>query len=210
MATRGVAAAAACIWRRGNPSFSSMSHYFSPIFNRPIAPRGFGIPVRVLHGASADPIAPLKKGKEPISPNWKIKMLYDGDCPLCMREVNMLVERNKQYGTIKFVDISSDDYSPEDNQGLDYKIVMGQIHAILADGTVVTGVEAFRRLYEEVDLGWVYSITKYEPIGKIADAVYDFWAKYRLQLTGRPPLEEVLEARRKKVETCGNNNACKM
>lgn len=35
----------------------------------------------------------------------------------------MLRERNKRYGTIKFVDISSDAYSPEDNQGLDYKTV---------------------------------------------------------------------------------------
>lgn len=38
-------------------------------------------------------------------------------------QVNMLKERNKQYGAIKFVDISSNDYSPEDNQGLDYKTV---------------------------------------------------------------------------------------
>lgn len=35
----------------------------------------------------------------------------------------MLKERNKQYGTIKFVDISSDEYSIEENQGLDYKTV---------------------------------------------------------------------------------------
>lgn len=35
----------------------------------------------------------------------------------------MLRERNKSYGTIKFVDISSDDYSPEENQGLDYETV---------------------------------------------------------------------------------------
>lgn len=35
----------------------------------------------------------------------------------------MLRERNKQYGTIKFVDISTDEYSPEDNQGLDYETV---------------------------------------------------------------------------------------
>lgn len=25
-------------------------------------------------------------------------------------------------------------------------------------------VQAFRRLYEEVGLGWVYAITKYEPV----------------------------------------------
>lgn len=35
----------------------------------------------------------------------------------------MLRERNEGFKTIKFVDISSDDYSPEDNQGLDYETV---------------------------------------------------------------------------------------
>lgn len=24
-------------------------------------------------------------------PNWKIKMLYDGECPLCMREVYVII-----------------------------------------------------------------------------------------------------------------------
>lgn len=35
----------------------------------------------------------------------------------------MLKERNKGYGTIKFVNISSDEYSPGENEGLDYKTV---------------------------------------------------------------------------------------
>lgn len=33
------------------------------------------------------------------------------------------MERNAKHGSIKFVDISSNDYSPEENQGLDYKTV---------------------------------------------------------------------------------------
>ncbi|EEF28096.1 uncharacterized protein At5g50100, chloroplastic [Ricinus communis] len=165
--------------------------------------------VRAIHKAIVDPVTTKKKNEEKSTP-WKIKMLYDGDCPLCMREVNMLRERNKSYDTIKFVDISSKDYSPEENQGLDYTTVMGRIHAILSDGTIVTDVEAFRRLYEQVGLGWVYAITKYEPIGSIADVVYSFWAKYRLQITGRPPLEEILVARKKKGEVCNDNNTCKM
>ncbi|XP_010482316.1 PREDICTED: uncharacterized protein At5g50100, mitochondrial [Camelina sativa] len=217
MATRGAAvAAASTIWKhRRNPSLRSLSNHFSPSFNPRIIPTGFKYQVRAIQGgASTDPVitTPLKNRDDLSKPqNWKIKMLYDGDCPLCMREVNMLLERNEKYGTIKFVDISSSDYSPEDNQGLDYKTVMGQIHAIQSDGNVVKGVEAFRRLYEEVGLGWVYSITKYEPIGKLADAVYDVWAKYRLQVTGRPSLEAILEARKKdKVETCGESKACKM
>ncbi|KAG7605555.1 hypothetical protein AtNW77_Chr5g0134771 [Arabidopsis thaliana] len=214
MATRGaVAAAASTIWKhRRNPSLRSLSHHFNPNFNHRIIPTGFKYQVRAIQGTSTDPVVtPLKNREEPKPQNWKIKMLYDGDCPLCMREVNMLMERNEKHGTIKFVDISSNDYSPEDNQGLDYKTVMGQIHAIQSDGNVVKGVEAFRRLYEEVGLGWVYTVTKFEPIGKLADVVYDVWAKYRLQVTGRPSIEAILEARKKdKVETCGESKDCKI
>ncbi|KAK2388716.1 putative thiol-disulfide oxidoreductase DCC [Trifolium repens] len=181
---------------------------FSPI---PIRKPGSQCYIRAISDAAVESRVSKKQDEEEQSPkDWKIKMLYDGDCPLCMREVNMLRERNKSYGTIKFVDIGSDDYSPQENQGLDYQTAMGRIHAILSDGTVVTDVEAFRRLYEEVGLGWVYAVTKYEPIAKIADSVYAVWAKYRLQVTGRPPIEEILEARKKKGEVCKDNNACKM
>ncbi|KAI4329570.1 hypothetical protein MLD38_027944 [Melastoma candidum] len=177
---------------------------------RKLAPRDVAWGVRAA--STVEKLAlKMDPEREECPEKWTIKMLYDGDCPLCMREVNMLRERNKQYGTIKFVDISSADYSPEDNLGLDYQTVMGRIHAILADGTVVTDVEAFRRLYEQVGLGWVYAITKYEPIASVADAVYGVWAKYRLQLTGRPPLDEIMELRRKdQGEMCDDSSKCKM
>ncbi|GAB2289548.1 hypothetical protein Dimus_023858 [Dionaea muscipula] len=120
--------------------------YSSPPRDDPKA--GFRYSIRALHGSTVEPVAPLKKvgDEQHYSHDWKIKMLYDGDCPLCMREVNMLRQRNKQYGAIKFVDISSEDYSPEENQGLDYKTVMGRIHAILSDGTVLTDVEVWPHL----------------------------------------------------------------
>ena len=54
---------------------------------------------------------------------WEIKMLYDGDCPLCMREVNMLRKRDQGQNKISFVDISSQDYSPGNNAGITYKEV---------------------------------------------------------------------------------------
>ncbi|KAJ8553818.1 hypothetical protein K7X08_024496 [Anisodus acutangulus] len=164
--------------------FTAKSHTSSKFLPNPIPllnQNGPTYSIRAISGTTVDPVATKKKNEDQSPENWKIKMLYDGECPLCMREVDMLRERNK---------------------GLDYKTVMGRIHAILSDGTVVTDVEAFRRLYEAVGLGWVYAITKYEPIATIADSVYGVWAKYRLQITGRPSLEEVLEARRKKDEMC--------
>ncbi|KAH0453551.1 hypothetical protein IEQ34_017875 [Dendrobium chrysotoxum] len=195
---------------------------------------GFQIPsfqIRAVNSESK--LKEMTRSKdEGLSNTWKIKMLYDGECPLCMREVNMLRERNQAYGTIKFVDISSDDYLPEENQGLDYKTVMGKIHTIQSDGTIHTNVElkrncifayedirnlingsvqAFRRLYEEVGLGWVYAITKYKPILTIANGIYGIWAAYRLQLTGRPSLEKILDSKKKLTErTCNDEKVCKM
>ena len=69
-------------------------------------------------------------------------MLYDGECPLCMRETNMLRSRDAQHGNIDFVDVASPEYSPQRNAGLEYETAMGEIHALLPDATIVTKVPA--------------------------------------------------------------------
>ena len=136
----------------------------------------------------------------PISTTWKIKLLYDGECPLCLREVNFLQKRDAGRGIVNFVDIADPNYNPEDHGGIDYAIAMGRIHGILADGTVIKNVEVFRRVYEELGLGWVYAITKIPAIAKIANFIYGIWADKRLQLTGRPSLAEILATRQDKLE----------
>lgn len=139
--------------------------------------------------------AASKVSKGPEAP-WDVKMLYDGDCPLCMREVNMLKRRDEGKGKIAFVDIASPAYDPRENAGISFESAMGNIHGILPDGRVITNVEVFRKLYEAVGLGWVYAITKIGPIGKAAEAVYGVWAKYRLPVTGRPDLATVLQQKK--------------
>ena len=67
--------------------------------------------------------------------------------------------------------------------------------ARLAQCPTALQVEVFRRLYESVGLGWVYAVTKVPAVGRAADAVYDVWAKYRLPITGRPGLVEVMRTR---------------
>ena len=136
----------------------------------------------------------------PISTTWKIKLLYDSECPLCMREVNFLQKRDGGRGIVNFVDIADPNYNPQDHAGIDYAIAMGKIHGILADGTVIKNVEVFRRVYEELGLGWVYAITKIPAIAKIANFIYSIWADRRLQLTGRPSLAEILATRQDKLK----------
>lgn len=134
-------------------------------------------------------------------PNWKIKLLYDGECPLCMREVNFLKKRDDGRGLVAFVDISADDYSPADNANIDFATAMGRIHAILPDNTIVTNIEVFRRVYDILGMGWIYSLTKLPLIGFIADLIYDIWAKLRLPLTGRPNLNIIINQRQNRLDT---------
>lgn len=49
---------------------------------------GLKYPIRAIHETTVNRVAPSKDdvGKSPD--NWKVKMLYDGECPLCMREVS--------------------------------------------------------------------------------------------------------------------------
>ncbi|WP_088893967.1 thiol-disulfide oxidoreductase DCC family protein [Leptolyngbya ohadii] len=132
-------------------------------------------------------------------PTWKIKLLYDSECPLCVREVNFLRRKDADRGLVEFVDIAADDYDLALHGGIDYETAMARIHAVLPDGTIVKNVEVFRRVYEVLGMGWIYAITKLPIVGWLADAVYGVWAKLRLRLTGRADLEAIVAERNQRL-----------
>ena len=142
-------------------------------------------------------------------PSWKIKLLYDGECPLCVREVNFLTKKDAGRGIVKFVDIASLDYDPQNNAGIDFATAMGRIHGILPDGKVIKNIEVFRRVYEELGMGWIYAITKLPVIGKIADSLYEIWADWRLKITRRPNIDFIIAQRQKKLNS-SNSKRCRL
>jgi len=143
------------------------------------------------------------------APIWKIKLLYDGECPLCVREVNFLQKRDAGRGLVAFVDIAADDYTPEANGGVDFETAMGRIHAVLPNGTVIKNVEVFRRVYEVLGMGWVYAITKLPIVGAIADWLYGIWADKRLALTGRANLATIMRDRENRLN-CNTEGRCRL
>ncbi|NJO42538.1 MAG: DUF393 domain-containing protein [Cyanobacteria bacterium CRU_2_1] len=143
------------------------------------------------------------------SPAWQIKLLYDGACPLCLREVNFLRKRDAGRGLVMFVDIADDDYIPDAHGGVDFETAMGRIHAILPDGTVIQNVEVFRRVYEILGMGWIYALTKLPIVGFIVDRLYDIWADWRLKLTGRPDLATIITDRQQRIE-CKTQGDCRL
>lgn len=142
------------------------------------------------------------------APTWKIKLLYDGECPLCLREVDFLKRRDAGRGLIAFVDIADDRYTPEENGGIDFATAMGRIHAVLPDDTVIQNVEVFRRVYEILGMGWIYAVTALPVIGWLADALYDIWAAWRLKLTGRPDLATLVRDRQNRLQ-CDLEGRCR-
>jgi predicted DCC family thiol-disulfide oxidoreductase YuxK len=146
-----------------------------------------------------------------VSPDisWQIKLLYDGLCPLCLREVAFLTKRDAGRGIIEFIDIADLAYQPDLHGGVDFATAMGRIHAVLPDGTVLQGVEVFRRIYEALGIGWIYAATQWPVIGPFVDWAYDIWANWRLKLTGRPDLATLMAQRENLLENRVENR-CKL
>jgi len=115
--------------------------------------------------------------------DWRIKVLYDGACPLCLREVRFLRGRD-QAGRIAFEDIAAPGFDAS-AYGLDQATAMARIHGILPNGTRIEGVEVFRQLYAQVGLGWLLAPTRWPGLRPVFDAAYRAFARNRLRLTGR-------------------------
>lgn len=115
--------------------------------------------------------------------SWDVEVFYDGDCPLCMREIRMLRGRDKR-GRIQFTNIAADGFDPA-TLGLDHATLMGKIHGRLPGGELIEGVEVFRRLYAAVGFDWLVAASRAPGVSQLLDAAYQAFAKNRLRLTGR-------------------------
>lgn len=133
--------------------------------------------------------------------------LTDEECPLCRRETGFIAERDARlHGEdgrrIQIVDISQP--GAAEQFGLSQRQAMESIHAVDADGTVHEGIGALKRMYEEVNLGWVYAAARWRPTRTVLDKVYSFWARYRLPITGRASsVDEVISAAERVEESNG-------
>ena len=118
-----------------------------------------------------------------IESNCQIEVLYDGDCPLCSREINFLRRMDKHHSIVA-TNISDPDFDAS-TTGVEWSDLMDRIHGRRADGVIVEGVEVFRQLYSAVGWGWLVSITRVPGIRQGLDAADAAFARNRLRLTNR-------------------------
>lgn len=120
---------------------------------------------------------------EPAHTPFVFEVFFDGDCPLCVREIRML-QRLDRRGRLRFTDIARADFDASDT-GRTWDELMARIHGRLPNGELVEGVEVFRRLYAAVGFGPLVALTRLPGVRHLLDAAYHLFAKNRLRLTGR-------------------------
>jgi predicted DCC family thiol-disulfide oxidoreductase YuxK len=82
-------------------------------------------------------------------------------------------------------DPDSDEAFDPGSVGVPMEVLMDRIHGRLPDGTLVEGVEVFRRLYTAVGFGVLVAPTRLPGIRQLLDLAYRWFARNRLRLTGR-------------------------
>jgi len=114
---------------------------------------------------------------------FDIEVFHDGACPMCAREIAMLRRLDRQR-RIRFVDIAAPGFDAT-ALGTTQGALMSRIHGRLPDGTLLDGVEVFRRLYAAVGFGPAVALTRLPGVSQALDVAYDWFAKRRLRLGGR-------------------------
>jgi len=105
--------------------------------------------------------------------NHPIQILYDGNCPLCCRQVDFLKRRDSKE-RLRFSDIRS-----ARNLPLPIEQLEKQIHAVLPDGSIVERMDVIRAAYQEVGLGWIAAPTGWPILRSCFDALYGMVATNR-------------------------------
>ena len=120
----------------------------------------------------------------------KLTFLFDGGCPLCVRETNFLKKRDIA-NQIKFVDINSKDYDQTFFNNISYSEAMSNLHGIIENGEIIRGLDVLAYSYELIGLGWVYAPLKVKFLSPVLRLFYRYLAKYRLRITGRSNIEKL-------------------
>jgi predicted DCC family thiol-disulfide oxidoreductase YuxK len=111
---------------------------------------------------------------------WHFKLLYDGECPFCRREVRWL-QRLNHHDHLAFEDVTSPNFDPS-TYGTSREELLGVIHGVFPDGRIVRGVEAFRQAYRAIGLGWLLAPTGWPGLRWFFDAFYALFARHRVRL----------------------------
>jgi predicted DCC family thiol-disulfide oxidoreductase YuxK len=120
---------------------------------------------------------------------FDLEVFYDGACPSCAREVRLLGRLDRS-GRIRFTDFAAAGFDAA-AAGLSMPALLDRIHARLADGAVVEGVEVFRRVSAVLGHAWLAALSRLPGVRQLLDAAYRRYARRRVRSCELPPPDGV-------------------
>jgi predicted DCC family thiol-disulfide oxidoreductase YuxK len=115
---------------------------------------------------------------------WPLTLYYDGDCPLCAREINLL-RRRAAPERLQLVDISSATFDAG-ALGLTHQAMQARLHARFADGRWLTGLDATLWSWRAAGLGrWATPLT-WRPLRPVLELGYRLFCRLRPHLEWLP------------------------
>jgi predicted DCC family thiol-disulfide oxidoreductase YuxK len=127
--------------------------------------------------------------------NWEFEVFYDGDCPLCRREIEWLKKKNLA-GRVSFRDISHPDFDAEGETGKTFPELMARLHGRRPNGDWVTGVESLRLMYKALGYRRLVQLSRWPIVRNVLDSFYAVFAVLRLKLNGKGRYLECVECGR--------------
>jgi ubiquinone biosynthesis monooxygenase Coq7 len=108
-------------------------------------------------------------------PQSRLTVYYDGDCPVCSREISYYAGRTGD--GVTYCDVAAQTCPAHD---LSREDALRRLHARLPDGRLVSGAEAFVALWERVPgFGHVTPVLKLKPVLAMLDLAYAGFLKIR-------------------------------
>lgn len=106
-------------------------------------------------------------------------VLYDGQCPICSREIAWL--RNRAADQLRFQDVYADGFDPTP-LGVSLNDLLSEIHGISTDGSLIKGIDVFAIIYPAVGLKWLAAPLRWSFTRPLFKLFYAEFARYRRPL----------------------------
>ena len=109
--------------------------------------------------------------------SYPLTVFFDGACPICAREIAFM-KRLDRLRQLEFCDFSTQEYDAA-SSGVATADRGTVIHARWADGSVITGVEVFRAMWEAVGLGLLTKLSRLSLVEPLVLRAYEWFARNR-------------------------------
>jgi len=103
-------------------------------------------------------------------------LFYDGKCPLCAGEIDLLARFKRD--SLTLVDIHSSDKQLL-TCGVPSKTLLAVLHLKTADGEWRKGLDATVTAWRHTPFGWLLSPLRWPVLNRVANRVYYRWASKR-------------------------------